>query len=283
MEIASKAETKRRRREEQREAERRVQQQRALMAQRRHRRKWWIRGVATVAGLAAMAGAVLYVQNSSQAVPVRPVVAALGPPSSAVPGVPAGNFTRIDRVIRQNGKPELFYVGEMYCPYCAAERWSVVKALSQFGTWSHLSSTTNGKSVQGFAVIPTFDFMGATYRSKYVSLAAKDITDWDGKPLQSLSFGEQALFNRYNLRGGTPMTLAGDYVELGSGYSPAEIQGKSFASVQQALQRGDNTSFVAAINAETNVITAILCHADGGRPASTCTRPAIRNLMRGLH
>ena len=33
-----------------------------------------------------------------------------------------------------SGSPELFYYGAEYCPYCAAERWSVVIALSRFGT-----------------------------------------------------------------------------------------------------------------------------------------------------
>ena len=36
------------------------------------------------------------------------------------------------------GKPEVLYIGAEYCPYCAAERWAMVQALSRFGTFSNL-------------------------------------------------------------------------------------------------------------------------------------------------
>ena len=39
-----------------------------------------------------------------------------------------------------NGKPEMLYMGAEYCPYCAAERWSMIVALSRFGTFSGLST-----------------------------------------------------------------------------------------------------------------------------------------------
>src|SRR6185437_10353713 len=41
------------------------------------------------------------------------------------------------------GKPEFLYMGAEYCPYCAAERWAEVVALSRFGTFSHLNETTS--------------------------------------------------------------------------------------------------------------------------------------------
>ena len=44
-----------------------------------------------------------------------------------------------------DGKPEVLYVGAEYCPFCAAERWPVVVALSRFGTWSGLSATDVGR------------------------------------------------------------------------------------------------------------------------------------------
>lgn len=276
--MASKAQTKGQRKEEQRAAERLLQEQRSIAQRRRRQRDRIVKGIGILVAVTAVAAAVLYVQSSNAAVAVTPASADLGPPSSAVPASPTGNFTRIDRVIRRHGKTELFYVGEMYCPYCAAERWSVVKALSQFGTWSNLAATTNGKSVENFGIIPTFDFMRAGYHSRYIALDTKDITDWNGKPLESFSLDEQGLFNRYDPTGGTPMVLAGDHVMVGSGYSPSEIQGRSFGSVQRAMERGEDTSYTRAINAEANVITALLCRADGHQPAATCTRPVIKRL-----
>src|SRR5438309_707950 len=37
------------------------------------------------------------------------------------------------------GKTEVLYIGAEYCPYCAAERWSLVVALSKFGSFSGLT------------------------------------------------------------------------------------------------------------------------------------------------
>ena len=41
------------------------------------------------------------------------------------------------------GKPAIVFVSEESCPFCAAERWSLAVALSHFGTWSHLGTTTS--------------------------------------------------------------------------------------------------------------------------------------------
>ena len=40
--------------------------------------------------------------------------------------------------LTSGGKPEILYMGAEYCPYCAAERWAMVVALSRFGTFSNL-------------------------------------------------------------------------------------------------------------------------------------------------
>ncbi len=50
--------------------------------------------------------------------------------------------------LTENGKPEMLYIGAEYCPYCAAERWAMIVALSRFGTFTGLSTihsaTANG-------------------------------------------------------------------------------------------------------------------------------------------
>src|SRR5581483_1419549 len=40
-----------------------------------------------------------------------------------------------------NGRPEVLYIGAEYCPYCASERWSLIAALSRFGSFSGLELT----------------------------------------------------------------------------------------------------------------------------------------------
>ena len=42
-----------------------------------------------------------------------------------------------------NNKPEILYIGAEYCPFCAAERWSMIIALSRFGTFSNLHFMTS--------------------------------------------------------------------------------------------------------------------------------------------
>src|SRR5580700_7583712 len=65
------------------------------------------------------------------------------------------------------GKPEFFYAGAEYCPYCAAERWAMVVALSKFGTFSNLSQTTSS-STDGYPSTPTFTFYQSVYTSQYI-------------------------------------------------------------------------------------------------------------------
>ena len=40
--------------------------------------------------------------------------------------------------LSSGGKPEVLYVGTEFCPYCAAESWSLIVALSRFGQFSGL-------------------------------------------------------------------------------------------------------------------------------------------------
>src|SRR3954451_4156292 len=45
--------------------------------------------------------------------------------------------------LTQAGKPKVLYVGAEYCPFCAAERWPVVVALSRFGTFTNPGPPTS--------------------------------------------------------------------------------------------------------------------------------------------
>ena len=64
-----------------------------------------------------------------------------------------------------SGKPIVLYVGGEFCPYCAAERWSPVVALSRFGTFSNLT-LLRSSSTDMFPDTRTFSFAGSHYSSK---------------------------------------------------------------------------------------------------------------------
>ena len=40
--------------------------------------------------------------------------------------------------LMSGGKPEVFYAGSEACPFCGVQRWGMIVALSQFGTFSNL-------------------------------------------------------------------------------------------------------------------------------------------------
>lgn len=104
-------------------------------------------------------------------------------------------------------------------------------------------------------------------------------------------------------RGGLPLIAIGDYVQTASQVvSPSDLtrtialtsppgrdivasvsRGLPFGTVQQALihqKDPPTTRLVENVNAEANIITALICHADGKRPGSVCNRPAIKATLK---
>src|SRR5205814_1816051 len=47
-----------------------------------------------------------------------------------------------------SGKPQVLYVGGEFCPFCAAERWPLIIALSRFGTFTGLDATASSESIE---------------------------------------------------------------------------------------------------------------------------------------
>ena len=43
------------------------------------------------------------------------------------------------------GKPTLLFIGAEFCPYCAAERWAIINALSRFGSFTGLQTITSSE------------------------------------------------------------------------------------------------------------------------------------------
>lgn len=266
-----------------RRVEERITQLRRQEERRRARRnRTLFKIIGGVVAAVAIASAFVFALRSQGGSTGTVVAASLGGPTNDLPGHAGGNFTPIHQTVRSTGKPEILFVGTQFCSFCAAERWAIVKALGQFGTWTNVHRATQGGSTAGFSAVPTFDLTNSGYHSKYVAFDGKDLQDYNGNTLQTLNSEEQALWQQYDPQGSTPMVLVADHVRLGAGYSPGDIDGQSFATVQNALQHGSSSTFVPEINAEANAITAILCHADGMQPKSACGRPAIVQAVANL-
>jgi hypothetical protein len=254
-----------------------IARQKARQVARRKRLALTIGG--GVLAAAALAGAVAFALHGNAAsISETAVAASLGAPTSDVPSPPTGAFNYVGTPLYQGGKPELLFIGAQYCPHCAGQRWAIVKALTQFGTFSNVTSSANDDGT-----IPTFNLHDATYASKYVAFVHRDLEDRSHNPLDSLSSDEQSIFNQLDPSGGIPLITVGGYALLGDGYDLSLIQSRSFNAVQQAMQR-DNRSdpLVSAINAEANSITAFICHANKMQPQTVCNRPVIRSIVSHL-
>jgi len=199
-------------------------------------------------------------------------------------------------VLTADGKPKVLYVGAEYCPFCAAQRWPVVVALSRFGTWTGLGQTTSA-SDDVYPDTATLSFHGATYTSDYLSFTGVETsgrTKVNGQYalLDTLSAADQKTFATYNQppyingsAGGIPfLDLGGSYLSAGASLDPQLLAGKSNRQIAAALS--DPASPIAqAVDGSANVITAALCEVTGQQPTRVCSAPGVtaaaKTLARG--
>jgi len=84
--------------------------------------------------------------------------------------------------------------------------------------------------------------------------------------------------------------ISGDFEQVLSGPQTAQgattrYSGLPFDSIRSALASGTdpkNTHLVENVNAEANIITALICHADGSKPAKVCHRPTIKQILKSV-
>jgi hypothetical protein len=166
-------------------------------------------------------------------------------------------------------QPYLLYIGAEFCPFCAAERWSIITALSRFGTFSGLSLITSS-STDVYPNTPTFTFLNATFQSRYISFTSREVEDRNEQPLQTLTSGQALLESRYNSAGYIPFILIDDrYYQVSSAYSPGLLAGQNWEKIASALSQPREAT-TKAILGEANIISAGICNSDAGRPASVC-------------
>jgi Domain of unknown function (DUF929) len=175
-----------------------------------------------------------------------------------------------------DGKPTFMYVGGEFCPFCAAERWSMVQALSKFGTLSGLKQIHSSEDN-----IATFDFKDATFSSKYLAFAPREIQDQNHKPLQTLSPAEQAIYQQSS-QSFPFLYFNGKYSQDGAGYNPLVLSGLTHEQI--ADKAGDPTSDVGkGVSGEGNVLTAAICGMTGNKPANVCDNPTISGLLTKIN
>jgi hypothetical protein len=183
-----------------------------------------------------------------------------------------------------NGHPEFFYVGAQYCPNCAAERWSMVNALSRFGTFKNLSQIQSSESN-----ISTFSFGGSSYTSQYVDFVPKEILGQGTNPpaLDKLTPDQQQNFTKYNSGMYFPFVNVGNqYIAIGASYSPQILQDSSANSYswQDIASSLSNTKSPIAqgVLGTANYMTAAICNLTNQQPGNVCSVPVIQQIEHTL-
>jgi hypothetical protein len=203
-----------------------------------------------------------------------PTLRTVGVPTNVVgPTKIAGGGARL---VGPDGKPEILFVGAEYCPYCAAERWALVVALSRFGSFTGLKAT-HSSLTDIFPGTQTLSFYGSTYTSPGldftpVEIATNQAADGRYTTLQALTSGQQAVLDRYDRApytsqaGAIPfIDVANRSVMIGASYDPGVLQGKSIGEIASALSR-PSSAIAQAIDGTANTLVAAISQATGVQP-----------------
>jgi hypothetical protein len=268
------------------------------------------RGVIRAVSLAVLAAIVAVaviadVRPSAPVTPaarISPALAKLITEATTVPEI-AGDSTSVTFVsvlpqpvggtpLKQDGKPEVFYVDAGYCPYCAAQNWALIVALSHFGKFSGLS-TIRTHLYHGIPPIDGWMFFGSSFTSKY--LAFVQVEPWSGtlvsaranpddrtsyRELQKLTPAQQAVFNKYDPTHAVPFIDFGNRtVQTGSILDPAALEAQTWSQIASTL-RSDRTRADQAILGAAELLTVELCQLTGNKPASACVT-AITSVQPG--
>ena len=256
----------------------------------------WLPAAATVGGIALLVViflAIRYLSSPTIAPPAPNTDAAsvmatvTGLPASELEQVGMGSAKETIKPITgpalngPDGKPLVFYYGAEYCPYCAAERWAIVVALSRFGTLSGVGLTTSS-STDVYPDTATFAFHGATYTSQYFDFQAVETTDRNQKPLDSPTPAQMALVNSYDSAGYIPFVDFGNrYAFNGATYVQDSLQGLTWQQIAVDL-RNPSSPQAQGILGSANLITAAACKLTSDQPASVCSGTAIKSIESRL-
>jgi len=251
-----------------------------------------VTGVVAVVAVVVAVG--LSSSNPGKPTPRTPVPAALAAHLTSVPvgdlvaaSAKAGSGLNAavqlkDPPLTSGGKPEMLFIGAEFCPICATERWAMVVALSQFGTFGSLHQT---RSAARDGNIATLSFYGSTYTSPYLNFTPVETTTNVPKgdyyqTLQTPTSAQQTLWGEV-LQGQLGASgvsfpfvyLDGKYLINTAQYSPSDLSGKNFTQIANDV--GNNETTIGAdIDASAAALTKYLCVMTGGQPSNLCNAVA---------
>lgn len=175
-----------------------------------------------------------------------------------------------------SGKPEVFFYGAEFCPYCAAERWSVTVALSRFGTFKQLPLTVSSEES-----IPTFTFHGSEYSSDYIDFEPLEAQDRAGQLLETPSAAQQQLLKQYNVTSFPFIDIANKYIAAQAVFDPALLKGLSQQEIADRLS-DPKQDVTQKIVGAANYFTAAICIATNNQPGNVCNSAPIPDIRSFL-
>jgi len=262
--------------------------------------------VAVVLTIAALSGN--STSNTSTSTGAAPAGSALDRVITATTTVPAATFDQVGAgqvnatpsaitgpPLTSGGKPEMLYMGAEYCPYCAAERWAMIAALSRFGTFTGLAPVRSAaKDGAGQAEVypntATWTFANARFASNYLTFTPVEMNTNIPDPatggyttLQTPTAAQQALIRKYDAayNGAIPFIDYGNrYLSVGASYDPAVLKGLSWSQIAAGMHSPASPAAKAVLGT-ANYMTAVLCKLTGDQPAAACT-PVVKSLQGKL-
>jgi hypothetical protein len=296
--------------------------QRAAARRAEQRRRILIAGGSVLAVIVIIVAFIVYKANKSTTPPTAASTSsltgtALAGVVSKVTSVPASTLDSVGSgsgavsakpqpvtggtALTSGGKPEMLYQGAEYCPYCAAERWAMIVALSRFGTFSglatiHSASANGAGSAEPYPNTPTWTFLNAKFSSPYLVFSSveeqtnvPDKTTGTYTSLQKPTAAQSALLAKYDAppyisssaAGSIPFVDFGNrYLILGASYNPQVLSGLSWSQIATDLS-SPSSPVAKAVDGTANYITAAICKMTGNQPASACTS-TVQSLDNGL-
>jgi thiol-disulfide isomerase/thioredoxin len=200
---------------------------------------------------------------------------------SEISNTPAPTHNRLR--LNGGGKPEVLYVWATYCPFCAAENWALVMALSKFGRFDGVGTTFS--STTDFAPdTPTLDLYESSYFSPYLTFVSYDLaSNKQAKTsatcnvngyacLQTVPGSVNLLFQQ--LGGGSMpfLDFGNDLYQSGAGFEnePLALAALTPQQVAERLYDPDSPTTKAEVG-EANYFVSAVCKMTGDQPSSVCS------------
>lgn len=180
--------------------------------------------------------------------------------------------------ITADGKPEVLYIGGEFCPFCAIQRWSMVAALSRFGTFTGIGLT---RSAANDGNIATLTFRNTKFTSQYLTFTPVENVDVNHNVIQTPTDAQQKLWLAINGQASYP------FIDVGGKYAISSTDNYNILSklsqTEIAVNAADPTTPIGkSILSSANQFSAVICSITNNQPSSVCDSAGVKAEIANL-